>query len=103
VNAGGDILRTSQAATIERPDINQRFSSPQDVNTAYNVLLNTKGQNISNVVNSGKLDSYNLATYFFNIDFFYPFTVCDRCKSIQYFAFRVGRYYLTAKATYLQF
>lgn len=48
-----------------------------------------------------KFNTYNLATNFFNSQRYFG-DVCNRCKKLDYFAFRMGNRYLTANAGDLQ-
>lgn len=49
-----------------------------------------------------KIDTYTMATTLFNSQKYFG-DVCNRCKSIEYFAFRMGNGYLTAGLTSLSF
>ena len=48
-----------------------------------------------------RFNTYNLATTFFNSQKYFG-DVCNRCKKLEYFAFRMGNTYLTANAGNLQ-
>ncbi len=45
-----------------------------------------------------KLDFYTLANTIFNSQKYFG-NFCDRCKKLEYMAFRMGNRYLTAKPT----
>lgn len=49
-----------------------------------------------------KIDTYTLATTLFNSQKYFG-DMCNRCKSIEYFAFRMGNGYLTAGLKGLSF
>ena len=52
------------------------------------------------IVNPVSVDTYSLASVAFNLNRY--FNYCDQCKKLEYIAFKVGRYYLTAQPNQLR-
>jgi hypothetical protein len=87
---------------VERPNRNLAFRV-QDISGIAQSLADESSRSAissNQILQPLQVDTYNLANLVWNAQRYFPY--CNRCKVLEYFAFRVGSNYLTARPNLLR-